>query len=368
MPGKPKPKSNTYPEELPSYPFQRVGADLFEFQSVHYLLVVDYYSKWPGAVPLRSLNTKAVTSEMERIFADFGVPEELRSDNGPQFGSAEFRQFCRKVEVRHTTSSPEYPQSNGLAERTVQTVKQRLLKLFQEGQSLWQALAAIRSTPVSPSLPSPAVLLQGRNLRGSLPFVESALRPKVVSPEVVKQKMQERKLMTNFTSARKPDSRSSCLRVGQPVRVRVNRKWVPGTVNKACELPNSYVVRTLDGRLFRRNRTAINAIRVPVEWTLAEKRATPVDARTPHEDPEGETRERAETPSGSQKTPVTEAAPQQASQPEEEESPFHGFPSAPPPGRPAVQPNQQVERVADAVSGGGRTRSGCPYLGPQRLV
>ena len=74
------------------------------------------------------------------------------------------------------TSSPEYAQSNGLVERHIQTVKNVLLKMFSDGKSLWEALAAICSTPVSSLLPyAPSVLLQGRNLRGSLPFISSSL-------------------------------------------------------------------------------------------------------------------------------------------------------------------------------------------------
>lgn len=56
------------------------------------------------------------------MFAEFGTPEEIKSDNGPQFASQEFKAFCNEKGVQHVTSSPEFPQSNEQAERAIQTV------------------------------------------------------------------------------------------------------------------------------------------------------------------------------------------------------------------------------------------------------
>jgi hypothetical protein len=91
---------------------------------------------------------------MSRIFCDFGRPEELECDNGEQFSSAEFCEYYASFNIKQVTSSPEFVQSNGLVERHIQTVKRTLLKMFAEGKSLWEALAAIRSTPVSSSVRS----------------------------------------------------------------------------------------------------------------------------------------------------------------------------------------------------------------------
>ncbi len=139
------PKQPLYPVRLPA--FQMVSADIFHFESVNYLLLVDSYSKWPWVVPLKSMTSAVLIEEM--FFCDFGRPEEFESDNGTQFASAEFREYCKKINVTQVTSSPEYAQSNGLVESHIQTVKNVLLKMFSDGKSLWEALAAIHSTPVS---------------------------------------------------------------------------------------------------------------------------------------------------------------------------------------------------------------------------
>lgn len=111
-----------------------------------------------------------MVQEIKRFFVDFGFPEQLVSDNGKQFDSSEFRRFCTHFEIRLATSSPEYPKSNGIAERTVQTVKESFIKSKSEGKTLLDILQVLRSTPVGNGLPTPAVLLQQRNLRGGLLF------------------------------------------------------------------------------------------------------------------------------------------------------------------------------------------------------
>ena len=127
-----------------------------------------------------------------------------------------------------------------------------------EGKSLLESLTAIRTTPVSSSLPSPTVLLQGRNFRGKLHFNPAALKPQFISAEVVLANLQQRQSGASFDHGKAHDSRSSALMVGQRVRAYVADWWQPGVVEKVCPEPNSYVIRLLDGRAFRRTRSAIN--------------------------------------------------------------------------------------------------------------
>ncbi|XP_057376191.1 uncharacterized protein K02A2.6-like [Daphnia carinata] len=169
------------PVEAPLHPFQIVGSDLFDFKGVPYLLVVDYYSKWPCFVLLKSTVSSAIIAYLDRIFADYEIPSVLGSDNVPQYGSAEFRRYCASMGIQHTTSNPEYPQSNGLAERTVQTVKKRIVKMLDDVKTAWDAFAVIRSTPLSSTLSSPTILQQGRHFSGALPYAFSTLQPRVVS-------------------------------------------------------------------------------------------------------------------------------------------------------------------------------------------
>ena len=252
------PAQPLYPVPLPVHAFQRVSADIFTFESVNYLLLVDAYSKWPSVVPLRSLTSSSIIAEVERIFSDFGTPEVFMSDNGSQFDCAEFSAFCARRNIRSVSSSPVNPQSNGLVERHIQTVKQTILKMFRDGRTLWESLAAIRSTPVSSELPSPAVLLQGRHLRGNLPFLPRRLTPQFVSAKFVHGQLQRRQTSASFLHGGRPDVRASALIVGQRIRAFISGLWRPGAVQSVCAEPNSYIVRLLDGRVFRRTRRDIN--------------------------------------------------------------------------------------------------------------
>lgn len=60
---------------------------------------------------------------MQDMFACHGIPEEIMSNNGPQFISNDFNKFSKEWQFNHVTSSPRFPQSNGLAEAAVKTVK-----------------------------------------------------------------------------------------------------------------------------------------------------------------------------------------------------------------------------------------------------
>ena len=73
--------------ELPKYPWQVVGTDLFELNKSNYLLVVDYFSKYPKVLQLTSTTSASVISALKSVFSRHGIPEIVRSDNGPQQSS-----------------------------------------------------------------------------------------------------------------------------------------------------------------------------------------------------------------------------------------------------------------------------------------
>ena len=92
----------------------------------HYLVTVDYYSRYIDVAYLPSLTSFTVIGKLKGFFAHHGIPDILMSDNGTQFSSAEFRSFTEHWNFQHVTSGPHYPQSNGAAERAVKTVKEIL--------------------------------------------------------------------------------------------------------------------------------------------------------------------------------------------------------------------------------------------------
>ena len=109
----------------------------------------------------------AVISKMKEIFAEHGVPDILRSDNGSQYASAAFTEFIEEWGFQHTTSSLHYPASNGFVETMVKIIKTSFTKYSCKDPQL--TLLALHSTLVGSHLLSPVPLLYPQKLKTRLP-------------------------------------------------------------------------------------------------------------------------------------------------------------------------------------------------------
>ena len=87
------------------------------------MVICDYFSGFIEVERLHTITTTAVSRTLKALFARYGVPDVLVTDNGPQFASAEFVSFAKRWGFQHVTSSPHCPQSNGRVENVVKTVK-----------------------------------------------------------------------------------------------------------------------------------------------------------------------------------------------------------------------------------------------------
>ncbi|KAI5621586.1 hypothetical protein C0J50_18855 [Silurus asotus] len=175
-------KETLMPTDFPTRPWSMVGADLFQKDNKHYLVIVDYFSRFFEVSKLSSTTAEAVIEHFKSIFARHGIPEVVRSDNGPQFASECFRAFARGWGFDHVTSSPHFPQSNGEAERAVRTIK----NLPKKSADSYLALMAYRAAPLANGY-SPAELLMGRKLRTRVPVISSQLIPETADLERLKQ-------------------------------------------------------------------------------------------------------------------------------------------------------------------------------------
>ena len=158
-----------HPWIWPSKPWVRLHLDFAgPFLGKSYLIAVDAYSKWPEIVEMSSTTAAQTITVLRQIFMTHGIPEQLVSDNGPQFTSSEFADFCKANGVKHIHVSPYHPASNGLAERMVQTFKQSMKKTAKDGVPLQQRLAnfllTYRTTPQATTNVAPCELLMGRAL------------------------------------------------------------------------------------------------------------------------------------------------------------------------------------------------------------
>ena len=167
------------PHPAPNRAWSKVGTDLFHLGAKMYLIVVDYYSKFPEVMLLENTMSQGVINAMKSIFSRHGIPDQVVSDGGPQYSSYKFGEFATKWQFEHIMSSPRFPQSNGMAERTIQTVKSMLRKAIKSNQDPYLSLLEYRNTPIDKDLGSPCQLLMSRRTKTTLPT-----NPKLLEPEI----------------------------------------------------------------------------------------------------------------------------------------------------------------------------------------
>ena len=124
-------KEPMIPSDIPIYPFQIVASDLFNWNNQDFAIVVDYYSKYWEIERLYDTKSITIVKKMKKMFSRLGIPETLRSDNGPQYTAQVFKEFSKEWNFKNVTSSQEYPKSNGFVERHIQIVKKILTKAKQ---------------------------------------------------------------------------------------------------------------------------------------------------------------------------------------------------------------------------------------------
>ena len=236
------PKTPLHPWPLTTRVWQRIHIDYAEKDKQYLLIVIDTYSKWIEVFPVNSTTSSKTIDILRILFSQQGLPEELVSDNGPQFSSEEFRTFLQNNGICHKLIPPYHPSTNGAAERAVQTVKESLSKQVLDSKSsksllhrLANFLLIYRSTPHSVTGQTPSELFLKRQLRNRLTLVKPHLTSSMEKQQSkqIEQHDKQRVQMREFFP-------------GERVRVRNYRggkeKWILGLVLKRLG-PLTYLVR-----------------------------------------------------------------------------------------------------------------------------
>jgi hypothetical protein len=163
---------NSEPNTLLSWPestrrLQRVHLDFAVFKQKYYLVIVDSFSNWIDVIPVTSIDFSTIELALLKFFSDNGLSEILVTDGGPPFSSQKFSEFCLIRGIKHIFSAPYHAQSNGPAERAVQTFKVIAKKIHVENpqisnvnfqKKILEYLSAFRNTPNATKGKSPAEL------------------------------------------------------------------------------------------------------------------------------------------------------------------------------------------------------------------
>ena len=161
---------------FPEWLFQQICADFFVLHSHTYLIIVDRYSGWITIYHFKQGNATSLSIQniLRQLFTNFGVPDELSTDGGPQFTATSFRTFLEVWGLHHRISSVEYPQSNGRAEAAVKSAKRIIFDYTSANGDLnnnkaAQATLQYRNTPLQDCNLSPAQILFHRKLQDTIP-------------------------------------------------------------------------------------------------------------------------------------------------------------------------------------------------------
>ena len=206
---------------LPAAPWAEVSADFGHLQNGKYLLVVtDEYSRYVVVDILDSISTTSVIPRLDKIFAEFGVPVSLKTDNGPPFNSHEFKTYASITGFRHRRITPLWPQANGETERFMRTVKKSIKAALNKGRSwkqeLFKFLLDYRTTPHCTTGAPPATILFGRTIKNRLPHL---ITPIAEDPSIRERDTEAKRKIKQYAD-RKAYVKPNDLRVGDTVIVK----------------------------------------------------------------------------------------------------------------------------------------------------
>lgn len=239
------PKEKVHRWELPEENWDRIHIDYAgPFDHVYFLVCIDARSKWAEIEVLRDHPNSTNTIELlNHIFSRNGYPKEMVSDNASIFTSDEFKQYCKNNAIFQKFIAPGHPATNGLAERNVQTLKNRLKSMANEKLPLEMKVLKIlfryRATPLL-NESSPAEQYLNRKFRIRL---DSMFQ------------------YTPTPNRNQPVQPKRFYQVGENVvaefYINNKRVWKPGTVQK-CLGRLHYIIQLEDGRTLKRH---INQLR-----------------------------------------------------------------------------------------------------------
>ena len=208
---------------LPKEPWQQISADFKELSDGGYLLVLyDDYSRYPIVEFIPSVSEPVVIPRLHKIFAEFGVPAQVRTDNGPPFNGKEFKSFAKSSGFEHRKITPKWPQANGEVERFMRTIKKTIEAAIVEHRpwehELHDMLRNYRATPHSSTGKPPATALFNRPMRIKVPNAPSPSG----DPASIKHRDQLAKAKMKTYADRRVYVKPSSIATGDKVLVRRN--------------------------------------------------------------------------------------------------------------------------------------------------
>ncbi|CAB4038802.1 Transposon Ty3-I Gag-Pol poly [Paramuricea clavata] len=249
--------------ELPPKPWHTVHVDFCgPFPTGEYtLVVIDAYSRFPEVEIVKSTSATSTISKLERIFATHGLPNILKSDNGPPFQSNEFKQFMTENGIKHQRITPLWPKANSEAENFMKPMEKAIRAAHIEKKNwrkeLYHFLLNYRATPHTTTKFAPAELLFNREINTELPSKIINQNTKIDQQVRANDEKGKRNMKRNADKS--ANAKEVDIKVGDTVLVRQTKKnkWstrfdpkpycvtrVKGTMITATR-PGHYITRNI---------------------------------------------------------------------------------------------------------------------------
>ena len=266
---------------LPPGPWLHVSIDFLGpiMQSKYVLVLIDEYSRYPVVSVVKSTMGDVVIPRLKEIFAMFGTPSIIKTDNGPPFSSEKFREFSIQIGSKHRRITPYWPNANAEAERFMKPLMKAIRTAYITNVPWEQALSGFlqnyRSTPHPSTGKPPAELMFGRNLKTGLP----QLTPKLEDIQV-RRHDNTAKAKMKFHADKNMHKNRPMFQEGDKVlvsQVKRNKMMTPynpkpyrvvrtrGTMVTAACNGHQITRNQSHFKLLERNKSQINASKQPVQ-------------------------------------------------------------------------------------------------------
>ncbi|GFV84363.1 retrovirus-related Pol polyprotein from transposon 412 [Trichonephila clavipes] len=234
------------PVSRPELPFQVVNVDLIgpvnpvSSQKHKYILcLMDQHSRWPEAIPLKSLTAKSTCEALLEIFSRTGIPEVIVMDNVTNFTASLTQELLKILGASPHFSTPYHSEGNGLVERCNQTLKNMLHYIIrEEGRSLHRhipfLLWAYRDVPNATTGTPPFLLMYGRDPKVRLSILRSIWTGNTLLPLNIKRSLESylKKLQEKLEVATHKAKLTSNVQQGSYAkyynRQKKHREFAPG--------------------------------------------------------------------------------------------------------------------------------------------
>lgn len=216
------------------------------------------FSKWPEVFKTHDITSKFTVSKLREVFARFGLPDTIVSDNGTQFTSEVFQDFVKQNQIKHITTAPAHPATNGAAENCVRSFKNGLTAALADKRTtdveilMQRYLFDYRIAPHCTTFESPSKLMFKRSVRTRFDFIKPPSVETVIQNNLKKQ-------VKNYKG-----NRNVTFVVNEKVSIRDltdpnKKKWMTATIHK-CLGPRTFICKTANGKTVKRHLNQIHKI------------------------------------------------------------------------------------------------------------